>query len=214
MHSWEGPSAKLTRGNQVEIFVKQMDIKSLPIHTEAMTPPRRRKNRLGLFSLSFIFLHMMFGCGYHFGTGPAKSPFSPELKTIELRSAVNNTAITGIEAELTNGLREAFALGSRLRQVRSGGHVILSTVISTYQDNPVSYKADGKELTRVGVLQIKCRLERSDSKQPIWSEDLSARRTYLVAETASETLSNRRKAITLMIRDLVERVNRALYDSF
>ena len=191
-----------------------MDIKSLPIHDEAMRPPHRSGNSLGLFSLGIICLLIIFGCGYRFGTGPAKSPFAPELKTIELRSAINNTAITGIEAELTNGLREQFALGTRLRQVRSGGQVVLSTIISTYQDNPVSYKADGKELTRVGVLQIKCRLERSDSKQPIWSEDLSARRTYLVAETASETLSNRRKAITLMIKDLVVRVNRALYDSF
>ena len=191
-----------------------MDIKSLPIHDEVMTPLRLSVNSLGLISLSCVCLLVISGCGYHFGTGPTKSPFPPELKTIELRSAVNNTAITGIEAELTNGLREEFALGTRLRQVRSGGHMILSTTISAYQDNPVTYKADGKELTRVGVLQVKCRLERPDSKQPLWSEDLSARRTYLVAETASETLSNRRKAITLMIKDLVVRVSRALYDSF
>jgi hypothetical protein len=194
--------------------MKRMDIKFLPIHDEAMTPSYRSWHSFGLISFSCICLLVISGCGYRFGNGPAKSPFPLELKTIELRSAINNTAITGIEAELTNGLREEFALGSRLRQVRSGGHVILFTIISNYQDNPVTYKADGKELTRVGVLQVKCRLERSDSKQPLWSEDLSATRTYLVAETASGTLSNRRKAITLMIKDLVVRVSRALYDSF
>jgi hypothetical protein len=154
------------------------------------------------------------GCGHHFGAGPSKVPFTPELKTIELRSAVNNTSITGIETELTNGLREEFALDSRLREVRGGGHVVLSTVISSYQDNPASYKADGKELTRVGILQVKCNLVRSDSKKPLWSDNLSTSRTYLVAETASETLSNRRKAISQMIRDLVVKVSRSIYDSF
>ena len=154
------------------------------------------------------------GCGYHFGGGPVESPFDPDIKTIEVRSAVNNTNVTGIEVELTNGLREEFALGARLKPVRSGGDVILTTLINSYQDVPASYKADGKELTRIGTLEVVCKLQKSQTKKPLWEKTLSSSLTYLVAETAAGTLANRRRAKSTMIRESITRIERALYDNF
>ncbi len=114
---------------------------------------------------------ILAGCGYSFSGGMGDSPYPPDIKTIVLESALNGTTVTGIETELTNDLRKEFALGTRLTAVTSGGDVNLKTVISSYEDTPSSYKADGKELTRIGTLKISCVLEKSDSKKTLWQKD-------------------------------------------
>jgi outer membrane lipopolysaccharide assembly protein LptE/RlpB len=154
------------------------------------------------------------GCGYRFSGGPRENPFPPDLKTIVLESAVNNTTITGIETELTNDLRREFALSTRLEPVNSGGDVILKTVIAAYEDTPATYKADGKELTRIGTLRIACSLGRADTKAVLWSKRLASSYVYTVTDTIAGTLANRRRAISQMIKDLIPRIHRSLYDNF
>ncbi len=153
-------------------------------------------------------------CGMRFSGGPGDNPFPSDLKTVGVTSSVNNTTITGIETELTNDLRREFALGTRLSLVRTGGDAILRTVIASYEDTPSTYKADGKELTRIGTLVINCRLQRGDNEKILWKRDLSASTTYNVTDTISGTLTNRRAAIATMIRDLVPRIHRSMYDDF
>jgi hypothetical protein len=164
-----------------------------------------------LFVLYGVFLS---GCGLHFSGGPNDNPFPPDLKTIFIQSAVNNTTVTGIETEMTNDLRAEFALGTRLIPVRSGGDTILTTVITSYEDTPSTYKADGKELTRIGILQVKCQLQRRDNSKTLWKKELSASNSYNVTDTISGTLTNRRQAISRMIKDLVPRIHRSMYDNF
>ncbi len=154
------------------------------------------------------------GCGYRFAGGPGDTPFPPELKTVVVESAVNNTTIAGIETELTDELRHEFALGTRLRPVRSAGDVILQTIIASYLDEPSAYKADGKELTRSGTLTVSCALKRSDTSKILWNRHLSSVHTYDVTDSISATLSNRRKAISRMIKDLIPRIHRSMYDDF
>ncbi len=166
------------------------------------------------FGLPVMALALLFGCGYHFAGAPTDNPYPPELKTIVLESAVNNTIVTGIETELTNELRQEFALGTGLSPVRSGGDTILKTLISSYLDTPSTYKADGKELTRIGVLRIECSLQRADNNKVLWQKELSSSYPYNVTDTISETLSNRRRAISKMIKDVTPRVHRAMYDNF
>ena len=73
---------------------------------------RKRCGNIGLgLSLSAFFL--VAGCGFHFSGAPGDTPFPPDLKTIVLESAINKTTVTGIETELTNVLRDEFALGTR-----------------------------------------------------------------------------------------------------
>ncbi len=172
---------------------------------------RFRTIRLGL-SLS-VFL-LAAGCGYHFSGIQGETPFSPNLKTIVVESALNKTTITGIETELTNDLRDEFALGTRLKPVRSGGDVTLKTVIASYEDMASMYRADGKELTRIGTLRVNCVLERVEPKKILWKKDLSASYSYNVTDSISGTLTNRRLAISRMIRDLVPRIHRSMYDKF
>ncbi|MCX5861943.1 MAG: LptE family protein [Deltaproteobacteria bacterium] len=157
---------------------------------------------------------VIFGCGYRFSGAPADSPYPPELKTIVLESAVNNTTVTGIETEFTNALRREYALGTRLTQVASGGDLILKTVIASFEDTPSAYRADGKEATRIGTLKVLCVLDRADSKKGLWKKDFSASYTYDVTDSITETLSNRRRAISRIIKDLVPRIHRSMYDSF
>lgn len=157
---------------------------------------------------------LVFGCGYHFSGGPADNPFPPEIKTIVLQSAVNKTIVTGIETELTNELRQEFAVGTRLKPVRSDGDAILKTVITSYEDTPSSYKADGKELTRTGILRVASALHRADNNKVLWQRELAASYPYNVTDTISETLSNRRRAISRMIKDVIPRLHRSLYDHF
>lgn len=159
-------------------------------------------------------LLLVAACGYRFTGGSAENPYPPELKTIEVASAVNNTIVTGIEAELTNDLRQEFALGTRLKPVRSGGDVVLRTNITTFEDIPSTYRADGKELTRIGTLRVACVLERSDSKKILWRQDLSQTYPYNVTDNISSTLGNRRQAISRMIKDLIPRIHRSMYDNF
>ncbi len=159
-------------------------------------------------------LALLFGCGYRFAGAPADNPYPPDLKTIVLESAVNNTIVTGIETELTNELRQEFALSTGLTPVRSGGDAVLKTLISSYVDTPSTYKADGKELTRIGVLRIECSLQRADSNKVLWQKELSSSHPYNVTDTISETLSNRRRAISKMIKDVTPRLHRSMYDNF
>lgn len=154
------------------------------------------------------------GCGYRFGTGVVASPFPPELKTVVVESAVNNTTVTGIQTELTNDLRQEFAVGQGLEPVRSGGDTILRTVIASYSDTPGTYKADGKELIRIGTLNVACSLTRRDTNKVIWTKDLASAHNYTVSDTISETLTNRRRAISRMIKNLVPRIYQSLHNSF
>jgi len=154
------------------------------------------------------------GCGYRFSGGAGGNPFPPDIKTIVLESAVNNTTVTGIETELTSDLRREFALGSRLQPVSSGGDVVLKTVIASYEDTPSTYKADGKELTRIGTLKVACNLIRGEAVKVMWKKDLAASNTYNVTDSITQTLSNRRRAISMMIKDLIPRVHRSMFDNF
>lgn len=154
------------------------------------------------------------GCGYRFSGGPGENPFPPDLKTIVLKSAINNTTITGIETELTNDLRREFALDTRLEPVNSGGDVILHTVIASYREVSATFKADGKELTRIGTLKVACSLGRRDTKQLLWHKKLASSYTYTVTDSIAATLANRRSAISQMIKDLIPRIHRSLYDNF
>jgi outer membrane lipopolysaccharide assembly protein LptE/RlpB len=178
----------------------------------------RDRNDTFLLSYGKLFIILLVslvaGCGLRFSGAPEDTPFPPELKTIMIQSAVNNTVVTGIETELTNGLRAEFALGTRLSPVRSAGDVVLKTVISTYQDTPSTYRPDGKELTRIGTIRVNCSLDRSDSAKVLWKKEFSASHSYNVTDTISTTLSNRRQAISRMIRDIIPRIHRSMYDNF
>lgn len=157
---------------------------------------------------------VLLGCGYRFSGGSGDSPYPPELKTIVLESAVNSTTVTGIETEFTNALRREYALGTRLTPVASGGDLILKTLIASFEDTPSAYRADGKEATRIGTLKVICTLDRADSKKTLWKKDFSASYTYDVTDSITETLSNRRRAISRIIKDLIPRIHRSMYDSF
>lgn len=182
-----------------------------------MPAGRNRKNDLlpmVWLVVSAASLLLVFGCGYRFSGGPGENPFPSDVKTIVLKSAVNKTIVTGIETELTNELRQEFAVGTRLKPVRSDGDAILKTVITSYEDTPSSYKADGKELTRTGILRVASSLHRADNNKVLWQRELAASYPYNVTDTISETLSNRRRAISRMIKDVIPRLHRSLYDHF
>lgn len=191
----------------------------MPLFTESQhimlppSPPSSYRRLAALIVLGGTIL-VMTSCGYRFSGAPEESRFPPDVKTCVVESARNQTTLTGIETELTNDLRNEFALGTRLNLVRNGGDAIFRTVIHSYEDTPSMYRADGKELTRSGVLRVVCVLERSDSKKVLWKKDLFASSTYDVTDTIAGTLSNRRRAISRIIKDLVPRIHRSMYDNF
>jgi hypothetical protein len=164
--------------------------------------------------IALVALLVVAGCGYRFAGAPKDNPFPADIKTIVIKSADNTTTVTGIESELTNELRDEFALGTRLSVVRSGGDAILRTLITAYKDTPATYKADGKELTRIGTLRVHCSLKRADNEKVLWKKELASSYTYNVTDSVSETLANRRRAISRMIKDLITSIHRSLYDNF
>jgi len=157
---------------------------------------------------------VLTGCGYRFTGGAADNPFPENLKTIVVRSAVNNTRIAGIETELTNDLRDEFALDTRLKPVRSGGDTRLETLVSSYTETPSTFTADGKELTRTGTLQVAGQLKQVHPEKTLWKRSISAESTYTVTDSITQTLSNRRRAISRMIKDIVPKIHRRLYEDF
>jgi hypothetical protein len=176
---------------------------------------RNRGRFRAVLSVSAVSAFLLVAaCGYRFSGGPGENPYPPDLKTITVDSAINNTTVTGIEAELTNNLRQEFALGTRLKPVRSGGDVVLKTTITAYEDTPSTYRADGKELTRIGTLRVACVLERADTKKILWRQDFAQTYPYNVTDNISSTLGNRRQAISRMIKDLIPRIHRSMYDNF
>lgn len=170
--------------------------------------------RLSFFIATFLLFLGVSGCGYKFGESSKPSIFPAGAKTILIESAVNNTVITGVETELTNELRREFALDSKLTQTFDKGDVILKPVIASYDDTPSAYRADGKELTRIGTLRVNCSLLLPNNNRIIWKNDFAASYTYTVTDSIQGTLSNRRRAISQMIRDLTPRIQRSIYDSF
>lgn len=167
-----------------------------------------------IFVLFFYIFLITSGCGYRFSGSREDSPFPPTLKTLSVDSAVNNTVVTGIETELTNDLRREYSLGASMKLVPDGADATLKTSIISYEDTPSAYRADGKELTRIGVLKVHTLLEKNQDKQKLWKKDFAASYTYTVTDSIAGTLSNRRKAISQMIRDLTPRIHRAMYDNF
>ncbi|MDR3604714.1 MAG: LptE family protein [Syntrophaceae bacterium] len=167
-------------------------------------------------SILLILMICLFagGCGYKFGEVSKPAVFPANAKTILIESAVNNTVITGVETELTNELRREFALDPNLKPTVDNGDVNLKTVISFYDDTPSAYRADGKELTRSGTLRVRCSLIQSGTLKQLWKNDFSASYTYTVTDSIQGTLSNRRRAISQMIRDITPRIHRSIYDSF
>lgn len=161
-----------------------------------------------------MLVPILTACGYHFSGPITGTRFPSDIKTIVLESAENRTSVTGIETELTNDLRSEFALSTGLKPVRSGGDSILKTIVAAYEDTPSTYRADGKELTRIGTLKVSCVLERADSKKVLWKQDMHASDTYDVTDTIAGTLSNRRRAISRIIKDLIPRIHRSMYDNF
>jgi hypothetical protein len=170
--------------------------------------------RLSFCILIILLFLEVLGCGYKFGESSKPSIFPAGAKTILIESAANNTVITGVETELTNELRREFALDSKLTQTFKNGDVILKPVISSYDDTPSAYRADGKELTRVGTLRVNCALLLPHNNRNIWKNDFASSYTYTVTDSIQGTLSNRRRAISQMIRDLTPRIQRSIYDSF
>ncbi|MDQ7781992.1 MAG: LptE family protein [Desulfomonilaceae bacterium] len=157
---------------------------------------------------------LVAGCGYRFSGGPNDSPFPGNVKTVVLESAINNTTITGIETELTNDLRREFALGTGLKPVGSGGDAVLKTIISSYEDTTTMYRADGKELTKIGTLRVACSLGKAGTNEVLWHKRLSSSHAYTVTDTITGTLANRRRAISRMIKDIIPRIHRSMYDNF
>ena len=172
----------------------------------------RRAVRGGLLAVALLVI--LASCGYRFSGGPGSEPYPEGLKTIQVDSAINNTTVTGIETELTNDLRREFALGTRLDQVNNGGDLILKTSITMYEDAPAILKADGKELTRHGTLKVACSLSRADNKKVLWNKAFAASQTYNVTDSIGGALTNRRRAISQMIKDLVPRIQRSMFDNF
>lgn len=168
-----------------------------------------------LFGVIILFcLAQASGCGYRFGGSRTDSTFPANLKTLSVNSVVNNTVITGIETELTNELRREYSLGSTMKLLPDGADASLKTSIVSYEDTPSAYRADGKELTRIGVLKVQADLQRNQDRQTLWKKDFAASYTYTVTDSIPGTLSNRRKAISQMIRDMTPRIHRAMYDNF
>jgi len=174
---------------------------------------KRRLQRSILLTL-VISIFASSGCGYKFGEASKPDIFPLNAKTILIESAINNTVITGVETELTNELRREFATDTKLKPTYDNGDVILKTIIASYDDTPSAYRADGKELTRSGTLRVKCSLVQSATSKQLWKNDFSASYTYTVTDSIQGTLSNRRRAISQMIRDLTPRIHRSIYDSF
>lgn len=171
-------------------------------------------SRFLLFPFFFISVLAVSSCGYKFGESSKPAVFPKNAKTILIESALNNTVISGVETELTNELRREFALDSKLTQTFDNGDVVLRPVIASYDDIPSAYRADGKELTRIGTLRVSVSLLLPPTNRSIWKNDFAASYSYTVTDSIQGTLTNRRRAISQMIRDLTPRIRRSIYDSF
>lgn len=188
-----------------------------PVGTQSMTGStetgKRRRSIWGVL-LPLILTAVVASCGYRFSGGPGSDPYPESLKTVQVDSAINNTTVTGIERELTNDLRREYALGTRLEQVNSGGDLILKTSIVAYDETTPVLKADGMELIRHGTLKVACNLAQTGTNKVLWHKAFAASQSYNVTDSIGGTLTNRRRAISRMIKDLVPRIHRSMFDNF
>jgi hypothetical protein len=171
-----------------------------------------RIRRCGWLSMFVIGLMFLSSCGYRVTGGTAVLPGGVE--TIGVQVLDNRTAVSGLEAIVTNALVDEFTR-RRPNMVEDVGRAdaVLSGSIDSVTTDTVARSGTLTALERRMVITVSLVL-RNQKGQTLWTRRITAQETYLVQDQRLETEMSLRMAAALAARRVGEHAYERLTDAF
>jgi hypothetical protein len=156
---------------------------------------------------------LIVSCGYRVGGG-AGGALPGDIATIGVSVVGNRTALSGLEAIVTNALVDEFTR-RRPNMVTDAqsADAVLTGSIDSISTGTVARRGTLTALERRMVLTVSLIL-RDRKGQTLWTQTLTAQETYFVNDQASQTDTNLRMAAALAARRLGEYAYERLTDAF
>jgi hypothetical protein len=128
--------------------------------------PVRGRARAGVAS---VVLLTMLGsaCGYQFGA--SNRAFEADVRTIGVRTLVNETREIGVEKRLAMAIEREFVIRGPLKVTKADeGDLVLSGTVRSAEDRPVAFNRDDEVLIYQTILALDLDLRRRDSGKLVW----------------------------------------------
>ncbi len=112
---------------------------------------------------SVVLLAMLgSACGYQFGAG--NRAFEADVRTIGVRTLVNETREIGVEKRLAMAIEREFVIRGPLKVTKADeGDLVLSGTVKSAEDRPVAFNRDDEVLIYQTILALDLELRRRDS---------------------------------------------------
>jgi len=145
---------------------------------------------------------VLAGCGYRFAGGGRT--FAPELRTIGVRTLVNETREVGVEKRLAMAIEREFVLRGPLKVSKpDDGDLVLTGTVKTAEDRPVAFNRDDEVLIYQTVLALDLDLRRRDTGKLVWKvRGLRVADDYETVASVIVTTSSDFRKFTLNPEDL------------
>jgi len=160
-----------------------------------------KKNNIWITSLLLVFFS---SCGYRFiGSGA----FPAGIKSVCIPILENRTSETGVENILTNDLIYEVTRDKKVALTsRDKADALLSGVIKSMSIDTISRKGTHSPLERRVIVTVDLKLTGPDGTVIWFAKDVSANEAYDVMPDKLATDQNRRDAISVLSKRLVERL--------
>jgi len=160
-----------------------------------------KKNNIWITSLLLVFFS---SCGYRFvGSGA----FPAGIKSVCIPILENRTSETGVENILTNDLIYEVTRDKKVALTsRDKADALLSGVIKSMRIDTISRKGTHSSLERRVRVTVDLKLTGPDGTVIWFAKDVSANEAYDVMPDKLATEQNRRDAISVLSKRLVERL--------
>lgn len=153
-----------------------------------------------------LLLTLVSACVYHLSGTEASLP--PDARTISVSTLGNNTFEPGIEAIMTQHLREEILSSHRFKLSASatGADLVLSGNIVNFELIPLSFDRDSSTVVEYRVrINVDARLEEPSSHELIWDDSMiETTADYLVSADNSAARVAKDRAVAEASRNLAQ----------
>lgn len=156
-----------------------------------------------LYKISIVPLLLLSSC-YSFSGGA--SSIGPEVKTIQINQAVDNSSFPGTKLVPTfmRELQNIFRNRTNLTILPNDGDIVLEEEFLSYNQTPLNIQGNKAQKTR---LTIKIRVRYSNKKEPKqnFEQEFEVQQEYPANETLfSGTVQN--KLVSIIVEQLVNNI--------
>jgi hypothetical protein len=149
-----------------------------------------------------VLIAVLTGCGYQFAGGGRA--FDPGLRTIGVRTLVNETREIGVEKRLAMAIEREFVIRGPFKVAAAeAGDLQLTGTVRSAEDRPVAFNRDDEVLIYQTILALDLELRRRDTGAVIWHvRGLRVADDYESVASVVVTTSSEFRSSTLNPEDL------------